>query len=119
MRRTTAVLALILVAALLPAAAQSPSTSAYRLTFDPNKVIQAKKAGGVFFDKLPAKAECGLIIFDHELRLIKPPTKNRTEIRRDLEAAEPGGGTAYLDAAAKSIELLKKTATKGKVAVVM
>src|SRR5206468_968901 len=44
------------------------------------KVRQAKKAGGVFFDKLPAKAECGLIIFDHELRLIKAPTKNRNEI---------------------------------------
>src|SRR5213079_1140473 len=30
------------------------------------RMTQAKTAAGLFLDKLPGKAECGLILFDHE-----------------------------------------------------
>ncbi len=84
------------------------------------RMAQAKSAAGVFLDKLPVKAECGLIFFDHELRQpILAPALDREPLRKQIHEVEPRGGTAYLDATAKAIEILKKARSNQQRAVVL
>ena len=72
------------------------------------RMAQAKSAAGIFLDKLPRKADCGLILFDHEMRPpVLPPTLDRAPLLAEIRKVEPRGGTAYLDAAAKGIDMLK------------
>jgi VWFA-related protein len=58
--------------------------------------------------------DCGLILFDHLLRVVEPPAgqrdryvAHRQELRKPIEAAQAIGGTAYLDATTKAIEMLR------------
>ncbi|HTU88666.1 MAG TPA: VWA domain-containing protein [Gemmataceae bacterium] len=88
------------------------------------KIDEAKKAAGIFLDNLSASSEVGLILFDHLIRREEPPRReaaryaeHRREIRRLIEAARPMGGTAYLDATAKAVQMLKDIA--GRRAVVL
>jgi VWFA-related protein len=78
------------------------------------KMEEAKKAARAFLDHLDAKADTGLILFDHEVRLVEPPARDparigehRAKLRRLIDAARPGGGTAYLDATVKAVQMLK------------
>jgi VWFA-related protein len=74
------------------------------------RMAQARGAAGVFLSKLPAKADCGLILFDHEIREpVLAPMRQREPLRREIAKVEPRGGTAYLDAAARAIDMLKTT----------
>ena len=71
-------------------------------------MAQAKSAAAIFLDKLPKKADCGLILFDHEMRPpVLAPTLDRGLLLQEIRKVEPRGGTAYLDAAAKGIDMLK------------
>jgi VWFA-related protein len=71
------------------------------------RMDQARNAAKVFFQKLPGKADCGLILFDHEIRMELPlGPASRPELRREINNARPLGGTAYLDAIARAIDLL-------------
>jgi VWFA-related protein len=79
------------------------------------KIDEAKKAASIFLDNLSSKSETGLILFDHQMRVKEAPLRDsasyaahRRKIRQLIEdKAKPLGGTAYLDAAAASIEMLK------------
>jgi VWFA-related protein len=78
------------------------------------KMEEAKKAARAFLDHLDAKADTGLILFDHELRGVEPPVRDpariaehRAKLRRLIDGAQPGGGTAYLDATIKAVQMLK------------
>jgi VWFA-related protein len=88
------------------------------------KIDEAKKAAGIFLDNLSANSEIGLVLFDHLLRVNEPPQRvaaryaeHRRKVRRLIDAAQPLGGTAYLDAAAKAVEMLKDV--PGRRAVVL
>jgi VWFA-related protein len=88
------------------------------------KIDEAKKAAGIFLDNLSTSSEVGLILFDHLMRLEEPPRReaasyaeHRGKIRQLIDSARPMGGTAYLDAAAKAVEMLKDIA--GRRAVVL
>ncbi|HWG44382.1 MAG TPA: VWA domain-containing protein [Gemmataceae bacterium] len=89
------------------------------------KMDEAKKAAGIFLDHLTGKSETGLILFDHEMKVKEPPLRDpsryaahRQKIRRLIEEeAKPSGGTAYLDAAAQAVEMLK--GIEGRRAVVI
>jgi Mg-chelatase subunit ChlD len=83
------------------------------------KLRQAKQAAAVFFDKLPGKTECGLILFDDKIKTAVPVTPDRGLLRQHVQASEPGGGTAYLDATRAAIQMLRGATTKGKAVVVM
>lgn len=83
------------------------------------RMEQARAAAGVFFRELPAKAEAGLILFDDKLRLIQPLGKDRGRLTSQIEKVQPEGGTAYLDACKKAVELLQGIAGKEKAIVVM
>lgn len=72
------------------------------------RMAQARAAGEIFLERLPGKSDCGLILFDHEIRPpIILPTVDREPLLKEIRAVQPRGGTAYLDAAAKGIDLLQ------------
>jgi VWFA-related protein len=88
------------------------------------KIDEAKKAAGIFLDNLSANSETGLILFDHLLRVEEPPqheagryAEHRRKIRQLIDAARPMGGTAYLDAAARAVDMLRDVS--GRRAVVL
>ena len=79
-----------------------------------DKLATAKKAAQLFLDKLHVKTDCGLILFDHEMRVAEPPvgdpervTPHREKLREIIQSAQPLGGTAYLDATAKAIDMMR------------
>jgi VWFA-related protein len=94
-----------------------------------NKMEEAKKAAQAFLDKLTARADSGLILFDHEIPLNNPDRvqrpcgkpenyeTHRQKLRELIGKAEPLGGTAYLDATAEAITMLKDV--KGRKAVLL
>ena len=85
-----------------------------------NRMAQAKSAAVEFLGRLPGRAECGLILFDHEIREpVLFPTKERTNLLNQVQAVQPRGGTAYLDAAARGIDVLAKMPPGREKAVVV
>lgn len=91
-----------------------------------DKMDQARKAANLFLDKLHAKADCGLILFNHDMvrPMISPVrdpmrfAENREKVRAAINAAKPRGGTAYLDATAEAVKMLDGVSGR-KVIVVM
>jgi VWFA-related protein len=80
----------------------------------PRPIDEAKKAALTFLDRLHERADTGLILFDHEMRVLEDPGKDprgfpehRKKVRALIEAARPDGGTAYLDAAALAVRMVK------------
>jgi VWFA-related protein len=78
------------------------------------KIDEAKNAARFFLDHLDAGAKTGLILFDHEMRVQEPPPRtaaqaagHRRKVRELIDQAKPMGGTAYLDAAARGVEMLR------------
>jgi VWFA-related protein len=90
-----------------------------------NKMEEAKKAALLFLDRLDARADAGLILFDHEIRVAEKPIRDpkqfaahRDKLRQLIRSAEPKGGTAYLDATVEAVRMLKGI-TGRKVVVLM
>lgn len=72
------------------------------------RIDKARSAAEFFLKRLPGKADCGLILFDHEIVKELPPGVDRKPLLKAVSEMQPRGGTAYLDAAARSIKLLEK-----------
>lgn len=77
------------------------------------KMQEAKAASKVFLDRLHPKADSGLILFHHEVYQVDAPIKNserlafqRDALRDRVEKAQAFGGTAWIDAAWKGLELV-------------
>jgi VWFA-related protein len=83
------------------------------------RMEQTRAAAGVLFQKVSANAELGLILFDHEMKVVEPLTRDRHRLAEIILKARPGGGTAYLDATIKGIQMLKGVNHKGKAVVVI
>ncbi len=88
------------------------------------KLDEAKAAARLFLETLHPSVNCGLILFDHRLRVAEPPARDGTDtashrkhLAKLIDEAEPLGGTAYLDATAKAVEMLK--GVKGRKAVLL
>jgi VWFA-related protein len=76
-----------------------------------NRMTMARAAAETFLSKLPAKADCGLVLFDHEIRNTPPPiapTLDRQPILSAIKAIQPRGGTAFRDAGLKGVEMLSR-----------
>jgi VWFA-related protein len=78
-----------------------------------DKIGEAKKAARTFLDKLDPRADCGLILFNHQIQASQPPVRdrrrfadNRDKLWRIIQKAEPDGGTAYLDATARAVQMV-------------
>jgi VWFA-related protein len=83
------------------------------------RMEQARVAAAVFLDKLPRKADCGLILFDHEIRQSLPRTYDRGPLSAQINAIQPRGGTAYLDAGFAGVQMLKDTSPARERALVL
>jgi VWFA-related protein len=83
------------------------------------RMKQARIAADVFLNKLPSAADCGLILFDHEIRDSLPPIFERPPLLVKINATDPRGGTAYLDAAAEGVKILRGTARGRDRAIVL
>ncbi len=84
------------------------------------RMAQARAAAGLFLTKLPRKADCGLILFDHEMRQpVLPPILKREPLLAEIDKVQPRGGTAYLDAAARGIDILRGAEPKRERALVI
>lgn len=70
------------------------------------RMPQARAAAETFLTKLPKAADCGLILFDHEIRHKSPPIFPREPLLQQIRDVQPRGGTAYLDAAAEGVRTL-------------
>lgn len=70
------------------------------------RMPQAREAADVFLKKLPPKTDCGLILFDHEIRKQLAPVLSREPLLAEIHSVEPRGGTAYLDAASAAVKSL-------------
>lgn len=73
------------------------------------RMEQARTAAVAFLSKLPAGNDCGLILFDHEIREKVPATLDRSPLLAKIAATQPRGGTAYLDATSEGIAMLRST----------
>ena len=90
-----------------------------------NKMEQAKQAALLFLKKLDDRnANSGVILFDHELHDSLYPARDKEKypeqrqlVRQRIESAQPRGGTAYLDATSKAVQMLKNV--EGSRAVVL
>jgi VWFA-related protein len=78
-----------------------------------NRIAMARKAADTFLGKLPTQADCGLVLFDHEVRKALPPILDRKPILNEILAVAPRGGTAFRDAALASVQMLA-AAPKGR-----
>src|SRR5437588_5783631 len=81
------------------------------------KMNEAKQAARAFLDQLKEPSKSGLILFDHKLRVKERPTADSNRLRPFIDAAKPGGGTAYLDATAEAIRMLRDV--RGRRAVLL
>jgi VWFA-related protein len=74
-----------------------------------NRMPMARQATEVFLEKLPKQVDCGLVLFDHDIRKTLPPTLERKPILDEVLAIQPRGGTAFRDAAFKALQLFANT----------
>jgi VWFA-related protein len=91
---------------------------------DHGKIEEAKRAARLFLDRLNPKSDCGLILFDHEMRTVEPPVRDlertaahRRRLAELIDATTPRGGTAYLDATVEAIRQLR--GIRGRKAVLL
>ena len=71
------------------------------------RMEQVRVASDTFLKRLPSRADCGLILFNHEMRQTIEPILQREPLVAAIHGVQPRGGTAYLDAAKKGIDMLK------------
>jgi VWFA-related protein len=87
------------------------------------KMEEAKQAALRFLDRLHGRADCGLILFDHRLRIYPMAgdpqrfLQRRSQLEQVIRQARPAGGTAYLDATHEALAMLEHA--KGRKAVVL
>jgi len=96
---------------------RSPKTQKTRME-------EAQAAARLFFERLHAKADAGLILFNHAIQVGLPPARdparileNRKQLTEEVLKAKPDGGTAYLDATHEALQMLR--GVKGNRAVVL
>jgi VWFA-related protein len=82
-----------------------------------SKILEARQAARLFLDRLNPRSASGLLLFDHRMVGREPPGTDRDRLREMVESAEPGGGTAYLDATIEAINMLQSA--RGRKAVLM
>jgi VWFA-related protein len=83
------------------------------------RMPQARAAAETFLRKLSPHSDCGLILFDHEIRLKLAPVLTREPLLEQIRVVQPRGGTAYLDAASGGVLMLAGTPAGRERAVVL
>ena len=63
----------------------------------PTRMEAAVNAGRTLIDKLPGKAQVGLVIFNSQAQVVAPLTADKGSVKDLLGSLAPGGGTAIGD----------------------
>jgi VWFA-related protein len=85
----------------------------------PGLMDQARRAAGVFFQSLPSRTDCGLIVFNQKVVTKVPPAPDAGRLRKIIDAVQPRGGNAYLDATVEAVHMLENSPRKVKAVVLM
>jgi Ca-activated chloride channel homolog len=72
----------------------------------PSRLVAAREAALGFLEDVPDQVRVGSVIFNHAVRSLEPPSRNRAAIRAELERLRPSGGTATGDALAGALGLV-------------
>ena len=84
-----------------------------------DRMKDAKEAAKYYFEKLPKRVEAGFIMFNDEVYKKLGRSKNRTPVFTAIDNAQAKGGTAYLDASQKALDMLLEVQHDKKAIVVM
>jgi Ca-activated chloride channel homolog len=85
----------------------------------PSRLVAAREAGLRFLDDVPDEVRVGLVVFNHELRSVEPPSTDRAAVRHALERLRPSGGTATGEALAGALGLVEGRAGRGAPAAIV
>ena len=71
----------------------------------PDRMTAAREAASSFVEGLPDGFRVGVVSFSNEADVVVPPTEDRDEASRALQALQADNGTALGDAIARSVDL--------------
>ena len=74
----------------------------------PSRLVAARESGLEFLDGVPSEVRVGAVVFNHEIRTLEPPSRDRGAVRNALERVRPSGGTATGDALAGALGLVDR-----------
>lgn len=80
---------------------------------------QVLKAADVFFKAMPKEAECGLILFNDQIRQTIELSLDRGPVVSAIQTVKPAGGNACLNATLKAIDMLENVPANKAKAVVL
>jgi Ca-activated chloride channel family protein len=72
----------------------------------PSRLVAAREAGLSFLDDVPDEVRVGGVLFNHAIRSMEPPSRDREAVRDQLERLRPSGGTATGEALAGALGLV-------------
>ena len=73
----------------------------------PSRLVAARDAGLSFLDDVPSEVRVGGVVFNHAIRSMEPPSRDRATVREQLERLRPRGGTATGEALAGALGLVE------------
>jgi Ca-activated chloride channel family protein len=73
----------------------------------PSRLVAAREAGLRFLDDVPSEVRVGVVTFNHAIRTMEPPSRDRAAVRDILEQVRPRGGTATGEALAGALGLVE------------
>ena len=73
----------------------------------PSRLVAAREAGLSFLDDVPSAVRVGGVVFNHTIRSMEPPSRDRATVREQLERLRPRGGTATGEALAGALGLVE------------
>ncbi len=79
---------------------------------DPSRLDAAKAAVGDFLDTVPAGVAVGVVAFDSEARQLIQPTTNLDAVRRVVDRADLGEGTAIGEAVFLALDSIETASTQ-------
>ncbi len=74
----------------------------------PSRLVAAREAGLRFLDDVPSEVRVGGVVFNHAIRSMEPPSRDRAAVRNALERLRPSGGTATGEALAGALGLVER-----------
>jgi Ca-activated chloride channel homolog len=72
----------------------------------PSRLVAAREAGLSFLDDVPDEVRVGGVVFNHRIRSMEPPSRDRAPVREQLERLRPSGGTATGEALSGALGLV-------------
>ena len=73
----------------------------------PSRLVAAREAGLSFLDDVPSEVRVGGVVFNHAIRSMEPPARDRATGRAQLERLRPRGGSATGEALAGALGLVE------------